>query len=77
MRRRLTAANKSRLMSDFEQLEVDIKARRDNITHYARGASWINDGRIYIPLRQQRNVRWTVEQKAESGLRRCLRQKQI
>lgn len=61
LRELLVTANNPDILRDFEQLETDIKDRRNNVTHYARGASRIYDGRIYIPLRQQRNVPWTTE----------------
>jgi hypothetical protein len=61
MKNVLVAANKPKIYTEFEQLEIDIKARRNNVTHYSRGASWIWNGKLYVPLKQTQNTPWTVE----------------
>jgi len=61
MKTTLSHAGKADAWKKFNELECDIKARRDNVTHYARGASRSVDGKVYVPLHQARNVLWTLE----------------
>lgn len=61
MKATLSHAGKAEAWKKFNELECDIKARRDNVTHYARGASRSVDGKVYVPLHQARNVLWTLE----------------
>jgi hypothetical protein len=52
-------ARKLKFLKDFVRVKRRISARRDNIVHYARGASMGTSQSLQVPLRVRRNVPWS------------------
>lgn len=51
------------VLRDLENVRRDICARRNNITHYARGANKVIAGKFYVPSRVRGNPTWVEELK--------------
>jgi hypothetical protein len=45
----------------FKSLKNEISARRNNMTHYARGSTLVIENRPYVPMRVQSNIPWRRE----------------
>jgi hypothetical protein len=58
-------ARKLRIFKDFKHLSNEISARRNNITHYSRGASRSIRSKIYVPVYVRQNVPWRMEFRAK------------
>jgi hypothetical protein len=45
----------------FRSLKNELSARRNNITHYARGSTLVIENRPYVPMRVRSNIPWQRE----------------
>jgi hypothetical protein len=59
----LTTKHKKYLWVKFKKLNNNSIVLRNNITHFARGASKISNGKCFVPELTKRNINWEKEWK--------------
>lgn len=64
----LKAKGKAKLLQSFQDLEDQIKTRRDILIHQARPYAFPHKGKFYVPINLEINTTWS-EQARITGLR--------